>query len=591
MKKASYHIESIDRKEKKRNPVPPFITSTLQQEASRHYGFSVARTMNIAQGLYEGIDMGSDGAEGLITYMRTDSVHIAPEAVQAARTYIQKQFGSEYLPDTPRQYASKKLAQEAHEAIRPTNLARTPEKIRSHLTIEQYKLYLLIWRRFIASQMTPAIYDQVSVDIGTDQHLLLRATGSQLKFNGFLAVYEEKQDRGHGTDVDENESKLLPQLEAGMKLHLETATSEQSFTKPPPRFTEASLVKELEKLGIGRPSTYAAIMAKIQSRDYTVKEQQALKPTDLGRVIAQMLEDNFKMIMDVGFTAAMEDELEQIAEHDKNWKETIRRFWEEFNPLVEKAEKEAIVPKQLTDNPCPKCGHFLQKIWSRNKYFYGCSNYPDCDFTEPLEALTFNKEDYDPHFNWEQPCPICNSPMTIRHGRFGPFLGCSKYPDCKGIINITKKGEAPLPDMPKCPAVGCDGMISPRTSRFGKRFFSCSNFPDCDVIVNDVADLKTKYPDHPKTAYVKKKGVKGGGRFQQSPKQLSAELQAITGAAELTRGEVLKKVWEYIKKHKLQDSKNKRLIVPDAKLAKVFGSKEPVDMMRISSLIGPHLKK
>lgn len=507
LKKAKYNVGKVERKEKKRNPVPPFITSTLQQEASRHYGFSVSRTMSIAQDLYEGIDMGPLGSEGLITYMRTDAVNIAPEAIHAARVYIGSEFGPDYLPAEPRFYASKKSAQEAHEAIRPTSLQRDPESVRPYLSVDQFKVYLLIWRRFIASQMNPAIYDTVSADIETDQGLMLRSSGSVIKFKGYLAAYEEKQDAAQQVE-EEDGTKILPPLVEGTPLKLEKVNSEQSFTKPPPRFTEASLVKELERLGIGRPSTYTSIMNKIQSREYTTKDGQALKPTDLGKIICRMLEENFAPIMDVTFTAQMEDQLEQIAEHNKNWKELIRTFWGDFIPLVEKAEKEAIVPKELTEFDCPKCGHKLQKIWSRNKYFYGCSDYPTCSFTSPIEALDFNREDYDPNFNWDQTCPNCNAEMVLRHGKFGPFLGCSKYPECKGIVNIPKKGEeivAPT-DMPTCPAIGCDGKLAMRRSRFGKVFFSCTNFPDCDVIVNALDQLEEKYDaHHPKTAYVKKK--------------------------------------------------------------------------------------
>ena len=603
LKKATYRIGTVEKKERKRNPVPPFITSTLQQEASRHYGFSVSRTMSIAQGLYEGIDMGKEGSEGLITYMRTDSVSIAPEAIVNVRKYIQSHFGAAYLPDQPRVYASKKSAQEAHEAIRPTSLSRDPEKIRGYLTVDQYKLYLLIWRRLIASQMNPAIYDTVSADIETDQDLMLRATGSTLKFNGFLAAYEEKKDRG-GLE-DEDETKTLPPLEPDMPLSLVEVMSDQAFTKPPPRFTEASLVKELERLGIGRPSTYAAIMNKIQSRDYTTKENQALKPTELGKVIAQMLEENFPPIMDVTFTAQMEDLLEQVAEHNKNWKELIRDFWKDFLPLIEKAEKEAVVPKLLTELDCPKCGHKLQKIWSRSKYFYGCSNYPTCNFTSPIEALTFNKEDYDPNFQWDQPCPQCSSTMTVRHGRFGPFLGCSRYPECKGIVNIPKKGEKvyQVGELPSCPAIGCDGHLTSRKSRFGKTFFSCSNYPDCDVIVNALDQVAVKYPNHPKTPYIKK-SKKGSKSEKASPKKktakakstqpaykLSKELSTLLGKTELSRPEATKQIWAYIKTHNLQDPSDKRVIRPDAPLAKVFGSTKPVNMMKIAALLSKHLKK
>jgi DNA topoisomerase-1 len=606
LKKASYQVGEVDKKEKKRNPVPPFITSTLQQEASRHYGFSVSRTMGIAQGLYEGVDMGSEGSEGLITYMRTDSVNIAPEAITQARKYIQSHFGSEYLPHEPKIYASKKSAQEAHEGIRPTNVNRDPEKIRKYLSPEEYKLYLLIWRRFLASQMNPAIYDTVSADIETDQGIMLRATGSVVKFKGYLAAYEEKRDRDTPEEESDN-SKVLPPLEPNMPLSLIDIESTQSFTKPPARFTEASLVKELERLGIGRPSTYAAIMNKIQSRDYTVKENNALKPTELGKVICEMLEANFAPIMDVTFTAQMEDQLEQVAEHNKNWKELLRDFWKDFIPLVDKAEKDAVVPKVLTEINCPKCGKKLQKIWSRSKYFYGCSDYPECDYTAPMEAISFDRSDYDPNFDWDQPCPTCGSPLTLRHGKFGAFLGCSNYPDCKGIVNIPKKGEKVYSpeDLPSCPAVGCDGHLTQRKSRFGKTFFSCSNYPDCDVIVSELAQLPEKYQDHPKTAYIKKaKRGKFGKKSEKEPKtaktkkkrvqsayKLSPELSSLLGVAELSRPEATQKIWEYIKSHNLQDPKNKRLIRPDAALSKVFGSKEPLDMMKLSGVLTKHLKK
>lgn len=608
LQNAIYNVQSVEKREKRRNPVAPFITSTLQQEASRHYAFSASRTMNIAQGLYEGVDLGNEGAEGLITYMRTDSVRLAPEAIDAARKYIEKTYGKDYLPDEPRHYATKKSAQDAHEAIRPTNLQHTPDNIKSYLTVDQYKLYILIWRRFLASQMNPAIYDTVSCDIATNKNIMLRATGSTIKFSGFLAAYEEKLDKGSGEDKEDQE-KVLPPLQEQQALLLFEVQSQQSFTRPPPRFTEASLVKELEKSGIGRPSTYATIMNKIQSRDYTTKEKGTLKPTELGKVIAKMLEDNFGMIMDVGFTAAMEDELEHIAENQQDWKTLVKDFWEKFIPFVKTAEKEAFVPRVDTDLKCPESGHNLQKIWSRKKYFYGCSDYPNCKFTAPIEALSFKKEDYDPTFNWDQHCPKCDSPMKLRFGRFGPFLGCTRYPDCRGIVNIPRKDEIPAQDMPTCPALGCDGKMVQRRSRFGKPFFSCSNFPDCDVIINNLDDLNEKYQSHPKTAYVKKpkKGKFGGKKEEKEEKKatgkekkkaaprkqsafkLSAELEEIVGSKELSRPEVVKKVWDYIKKHKLQDPKNKRQIVPDAKLAKVLGGKKPIDMMKLSGLLTKHL--
>jgi len=611
LNKSSYKIAKVDKKEKKRNPVPPFITSTLQQEASRHYGFSAARTMGIAQGLYEGIDLGKEGTEGLITYMRTDSVRIEPGSIGAARGFIQKEFGKDYLPETGRQYTGKKNSQDAHEAIRPTNLSHPPDSIKNHLTVDQYKLYLLIWRRFIASQMVPAIYDTISCDIETDQNVMLRTTGSTIKFLGFLAVYEEKIDVADTPEKQKgSDDKLLPFLSEKQILALQQISNEQAFTRPPPRYTEASLVKELEKRGIGRPSTYAAIMGKIQSRDYTTKEKATLKPTELGRVIATMLETNFQMIMDIGFTAAMEDELERIADNEKNWKELIREFWTHFIPSVEQAEKDAHVPKEDTDIDCPKCGKKLQKIWSRRKYFYGCGGYPDCDYTSPIEAFTFNKEDYAPDFDWEQKCPKCKGEMQLRFGKFGPFLGCIKYPDCKGIINIPGKDEIPPAEMPTCPAQGCDGNMVSRRSRFGKIFFSCTNYPDCDVIINELDKLNEKYPNHPKTPYVKKTrkktGKKGAKKTAtkkktaakkktvrkkavQPKKALSKELVAIVGEKELSRPEVTKKLWDYIKAHNLQDPKNKRTIVPDGPLAKVIG-KDPIDMMKLAGKLSKHIE-
>lgn len=511
MQEGPYRVVSVEKKEKRRNPVPPFITSTLQQEASRHHGFSSARTMGIAQGLYEGIDMGNEGTEGLITYMRTDSVRIVPEAIEEARGYILKTYGKEFLPAQPKVYATQKSAQDAHEAIRPTNLKHTPESVQKFLSHEQFLLYQLIWRRFISSQMMPAVYDTLTADINANNGIIVRATGSVMKFAGYLAVYEEKEDE----DQKNEEDKALPNLEEGQLLNLIDLLSEQAFTRPPPRYTEASLVKELEKSGIGRPSTYASIMNKIQSREYTYKENGRLKPTEIGCVIALLLENNFQLIMNIGFTAEMEDALELVAEQRKDWKELIRTFWNQFSPTLTTAEKEAFVPKIVTDIDCPNCGKKLQKIWFKSKYFYGCTGYPDCNYSAPIEQLEFNKEDYAADFDWDQKCPKCQSEMKLRHGRFGAFLGCTKYPECKGIVNIPKKGEITIAqeDLPPCPAIGCTGQIVARKSRFGKTFFACSTYPDCDVIANDLETLATKYANHPRTAYVKKKGTgRRGGR-------------------------------------------------------------------------------
>jgi len=612
MQASPYKVERVEKKEKRRFAVPPFITSTLQQEASRHFGFSAQRTMSIAQKLYEGIDMGSMGQEGLITYMRTDSVRVVPEAIQEARTYIQKHYGVDFLPDSPKYYATKKSAQDAHEAIRPTTLQHPPEAIEKYLSKEEFLLYRLIWRRFVASQMMPAIYDTMSVDIVDGKGILLRATGSIVKFQGFLAVYEEKIDE----DEKNEEDRLLPALEEGETLKTLDFLSEQSFTRPPPRFSEASLVKELEKSGVGRPSTYASIMNKIQSRDYTVKESGRLKPTELGKVIAGLLENNFKDIMDIGFTAHMEDDLELIAESKRNWKSVIREFWERFLPQLDLAEKEAFVPKIVTDIPCPSCeSGKLQKVWFKNKYFFGCTNYPECTFSAPIETVEFNKDDYAEDFDWDQKCPTCGSDMKLRHSRFGSFLGCSKYPECKGIVNIPKKGEHIVPDseLPHCPAIDCPGKITARKSRFGKIFYSCSTFPECDVIANSVELLAEKYQNHPRTAYVKKERYpkKGKAAKEKAPAKkkaatkkkapaktkreaknstITGPLKDFLGTDAMSRGNVTKAVWAYIKEKDLQDPKDKRSIIPDKALAKVLGTTEPVNMFKLAGLLGKYIE-
>lgn len=573
---AVYSVLSVDKKEKRRQPVAPFITSSLQMEASRHHGYSSSRTMKIAQELYEGID----GLEGLITYMRTDSVSIATEPLKELRRTIEERFGPEYLNPEVRQFASRKSAQEAHEAIRPTNWNLSPDEIKGYLTKDQFNIYNLIWKRTLASQMTPAVYDTVSADIETEKGLIFRATGSTLKFSGFLAAYEERDD-----EEKEGEEKLPPLAEKDPLIKVDQK-AEQSFTKPPARYTEASLIKEMERLGIGRPSTYATIMNKIQSREYTTKESQRLKPTELGRIIAEFLETSFKEIINVSFTAEMEEDLERIAEHKKDWKKVLKDFWVYFMPIFDTAEKEAFVPKVMTDLDCPLCGAKLQKIWAKGRYFYGCSNYPECSYTASDEQQKFNKDDYAANFDWEQPCPQCGSTMVVRFGRYGAFLGCSKYPQCKGIINIPRKGEEALSsERPPCPAIGCPGHLVQRRSRFGKTFFSCSTYPACDVIANTLEQVAEKYVNYPRTAATKKAPRKRGGSLT-----LSAELEAVVGSDATSRPEITKKLWEYIKKHNLQDPQNRRLIVPDAALAKIFGGPEPIDMMQLAKKIAANVK-
>ena len=427
-----------------------------------------------------------------------------------ARDWIKKNLGDNYLPDSPRFYTSKN-AQDAHEAIRPADLSRTPESVEPYLSRDEFRLYQLIWRRFLASQVVPAIYDTLSCDI-TQKDMIFRATGSTLKFRGYLALYEERVDE----ESEKEEDKTLPPLEEGQKLLFVDLQKEQSFTRPPPRYSEASLVKELEKSGIGRPSTYTSIMNKIQSRAYTVKEQGRLKPTELGCVVSDLLVANFQEIMQIDFTAQMEDALEEVAANKREWRDLLRVFWEKFAPTVEEAKTEAFIPKIATELECPKChSGKLQKVWSKSKYFYGCDRYPDCSFTAPLEEVHFDKTLYAEDFDWDQKCPKDGAEMKLRFGKFGPFLRCTNYPECKGIVNIPKKGETVLKeeDLPPCPAIDCPGHMVARRSRFGKTFYSCSTYPECDVIVNDLDQLEEKYPHHPRTAYVKKKkSFKGRGK-------------------------------------------------------------------------------
>ncbi|ANG66053.1 type I DNA topoisomerase [Chlamydia gallinacea] len=607
LENASYRVTRVEAKEKRRHASPPFITSTLQQEASRHFRFSSSRTMSIAQTLYEGVELDNEDATGLITYMRTDSTRTDPEALATVRNYIQTTFGLEYLPQAPNLFSTKKMTQDAHEAIRPTDIRLSPDKLQNKLSDEQFKLYSLIWKRFVASQMNPAIYDTLTLTISTNEKIDLRASGSVLKFRGFLVVYEEK----HDDDPSQEDNPLLPQLHAQDILEKIQVTAEQAFTKPLPRFTEASLIKELEKSGIGRPSTYATIMNKIQNREYTIKENQRLHPTELGKIISQFLETNFPNIMDIGFTAFMEDELELIADNKKSWKLLLKEFWDQFFPVVTKVEKEAVIPRIVTDIPCSACHKGkLVKIWAKNRYFYGCSEYPECDFKTSEEELTFNKDDYAEATAWDSPCPVCHGPMKIRHGRFGTFLGCLNYPKCRGTITLHKKGEEiEEEEAIPCPAIGCSGKILKKRSRYNKTFYSCSEYPNCSVIGNTIDAVISKYTGTEKTPYEKKttkkktleknnknkaknttKKKKETSSRKGSLLRPSPELAQILGEEPITRGEATKKIWEYIKKSHLQDPMNKKRLIPDDKLQKIIGS-EPIDMFQLPKLLSEHLLK
>ncbi len=487
-KTEKYVVKEIQKRERKRRPVPPFITSTLQQEAARKLKFTVRRTMSIAQKLYEGLEVGSQGSIGLITYMRTDSTRVADEALNEARGYIQKTYGSEYLPSKGVQYRSKNSAQDAHEAIRPTSADRTPESLRSHLSSEQYRLYDLIWKRFIASQMTPAVLDQTTIDISAGGYFF-RATGSVIKFNGFMAVYMESNDevpiqnRGNS-----DEEAILPPVKGGQVLSQLKLDPKQHFTQPPPRYTEATLVKELEAKGIGRPSTYAAIISTIQDREYVVKEKGSFMSTDIGKLVNQLLIKGFPNILEVQFTAKMEELLDTIADGKVDWVKVMRDFYQPFllslAAAPDKMYKARKDMEEESEEICEKCGSNMIVKWGRYSRFLGCSNYPECRNTKSLEAESAQPAEPE---ETDEVCDKCQKPMVIRTSRSGgKFLACTGYPKCKNAkpINIGID----------CPEPGCDGYLGERHSRRGKPFYGCSNYPDCDFAVWD-KPLPQKCPD------------------------------------------------------------------------------------------------
>ncbi|MDD5383163.1 MAG: type I DNA topoisomerase [Candidatus Margulisbacteria bacterium] len=456
-------VHQVTKKEQNRYPSPPFITSTLQQEASRKLGFSAKKTMVLSQKLYEGVDVTGEGRVGLITYMRTDSVRIANEAESAVRKYIHDLFGKDYLPPQPLKYKKKKQAQDAHEAIRPTSVFRHPEKVKDSLRPDELELYELIWKRFVACQMMPAVFDQTAIDIIAGDYKF-RATGTTLKFDGFIKVYIESED-----DEETNGEKAgnLPVVKAGEKLTLLSLAPDQHFTQPPPRYNEASLVKELEKRGIGRPSTYAPILSTIQDRGYVEKEGKALKPTEIGVTTNGLLVKHFPVIMDIKFTAHMEDDLDNIVAGKKDWVEILKIFYEPFSKALAEAEvKMEKVKKEIaTKEKCPDCGKPLVIRQGRYGDFLACSGYPKCKYTKALV------EEGTPETAKEK-CDKCGGQMVIKHSRFGSFLACSQYPKCKNIKPILKKIEA------KCPK--CEGDLVERRTRRGKVFYGCINYPKCD---------------------------------------------------------------------------------------------------------------
>jgi len=469
IKAQEFKVANVKKEKKRRNPLPPFITSTLQQDAANRLRFAPQKTMYIAQELYEGIDLGNAGSIGLITYMRTDSVRIANEALEAARELIAEKYGTEYLPEKPRQFKSKKSAQDAHEAIRPTSVEYLPSEIKQYLSRDQYRLYNLIYSRFMASQMTPAVYDNIAIDIAAGKYLF-RATSSQLAFDGFLKVY--KIENGKNGNGNGDEPQILPELEKEDSLDLRELISSQHFTKPPPRFSEASLVKELEQNGIGRPSTYAQIIFTLKNRKYVNVEKRVLIPSELGRTVNRILIEHFPQVFNIEFTAHMEDELDKIEVGKDNWVDVLKEFYGPFSETLGEVQTKLkdikATTQEETDEVCEKCGAPMVIRWGRNGRFLACSSYPDCRNTRPLNGENGIEE-------LDRDCPECKSKLVLRSGKFGRFIACSTYPECKYTEAISTGV--------KCPKNDCDGDLVEKRSRRGKQFFGCSKYPKCDFAV------------------------------------------------------------------------------------------------------------
>src|SRR6266852_2287796 len=483
---ANYTVKSVVTKEKKRNPVAPFITSTLQQEAARKLRFSVKRTMMLAQRLYEGVELGKEGAVGLITYMRTDSTRVAGEAIEEVRGFIGEKYGAPYLPQAPNVYKSKKEAQDAHEAIRPTAVMHTPDEIERHLSDDELKLYRLIWMRFVASQMMPAVFDQTTIDVtakGSDgAEYIFRATGSVPKFDGYLRVYEEGKDQKD--EEDEELRHKLPLVEEGEKLKFKVIKPEQHFTEPPPRYNEATLVKKLESDGVGRPSTYASILSTIQEREYVKKDGGKFVPTELGMVVTDLLLESFQNLFDVKYTARMEEELDEIEEGKMDWRVAMADFYERFEKDLEHAERNMTNIKRMekpTDLVCDKCGKPMVIKWGRHGSFIACTGYPECTNTRELtvDLPDIDKADLTEQ-DAEEYCDNCGRSMVLKKGRFGTFFACSGYPECKTTKQIggaQKKADVILDE--KCPQ--CGNNLVQKYGRFGE-FTACSNYPACKFV-------------------------------------------------------------------------------------------------------------
>lgn len=476
--KGGLQVVKVERKQRKRNPASPFITSTLQQEAARKLGFAVQRTMRIAQQLYEGVELES-GSMGLITYMRTDSVNLAQDAITEIRSLIAEKYGKENLPDEARIYKTKaKNAQEAHEAIRPTSVMRLPESVKSFLSPEQFKLYDLIWKRTVACQMISATIDTLTIDLATaDGNNKFRATGSTVIDPGFMRVYEEGTDEKTEDLVDEH---LLPQLAEGDTVKLDELDCHQHFTEPPPRYSEATLIKMLEEYGIGRPSTYAAIVSTLQTREYVQLDNKRFKPTDIGRIVNRFLTEYFTRYVDYDFTARLEDELDEVSRGEKEWVPLLDEFWHPFKEQVDHIHdtvKRADVTQELLDEKCPECGKPLSIRLGKRDRFIGCTGYPDCGYTRAMEEHP-EAASQDAELVEGRACPDCGGELKIKHGRYGKFIGCGNYPKCKHIESLNKPTETGV----VCPECKKGHMVK-RQSRRGRIFFSCQRYPDCKYAV------------------------------------------------------------------------------------------------------------
>jgi DNA topoisomerase I len=498
LEKADWVVRTVDRKERRRNATPPFTTSKLQQDSSRKLRFSVKRTMMIAQRLYEGVELGEEGLVGLITYMRTDSVRVSNEALAEVREYIKSQYGDQYLPEAANVYKEKKAAQAAHEAIRPTSVLRHPDQIKQYLKEDEYKVYKLIWQRFVASQITPAVFDQTTVDIDAKsgaETFWFRVTGSVPKFDGFLKVYVESKE---GQDEEDEELKhKLPELQPGQKLTLKALKPEQHFTEPPPRYNEASLVKELEERGIGRPSTYSAILSTIQERQYVQKLGGKFTPTEIGLVVTDLLVENFADIFDVQYTARLEEELDEIEEGKEKWTDALADFYKKFEKDLRYAAKHMENIKRMekpTDEKCERCGSPLVIKWGKHGSFYACSSYDkedpnSCTFTKenPINLPDLDSADLQ-ETTQEEYCENCGRVMVLKRGRFGQFMACTGYPDCKTTRRLDQGKK--VPDIPLdeiCPKCGRNMMI--RHGRYGE-FTTCSGYPECKYVKQNFIGVK-----------------------------------------------------------------------------------------------------